>query len=302
MEVILGKKAGFCPGVKNTVIKAKNNLAKNKEIYCLGQLVHNPLVTEKLEKRGMKIVENINDVPNGSKLIIRAHGISKEIYDEIEKKDINLIDLTCPKVLQIHKKVQEYTKRNYYIILIAEKNHPETIGTYSFAGKNASVVEKLEDIDIAVEEIVKKNIRNITIFAQTTFSMDKFDQYTKIIKTKIPKESNLEINKTICDSTKLRQIETCEIANQVELMIILGSKKGSNTNKLYDIAVKECRNAMMVETMKDLYLNYIRRFKKVGVMAGASTPQDMIDDVVEILKNTETEGYMYENSREMERL
>lgn len=297
MEVILGKKAGFCPGVRNTVIKAKNNLATKKKIYCLGELVHNPLVIEKLEKRGMKTVENINDVPDGSNLIIRAHGISKEIYEKIDKKDINLIDLTCPKVLEIHRKVEEYAKRNYYIILIAEKNHPETIGTYSFAGKNASIVEELEDIDIAVEEIAKKNIRNITIFAQTTFSMEKFDKYTKILKTKISKESNLEINKTICDSTKLRQIETSEIANQVELMIILGSKKSSNTNKLYEIAVRECRNAMIVENMEGLYLNYIKRFKKVGVMAGASTPQDMIDNVVEILKDAETEGYMYESSR-----
>ncbi len=297
MEVILGKKAGFCPGVRNTVIKAKSNLAIKKKIYCLGQLVHNPLVVEKLEKRGMKIVDDIHDVPNGSSLIIRAHGIPKDIYVEITKKNIDLIDLTCPKVLEIHKRVEDYAKRDYYILLIAEKNHQETIGTYSFAGENASIIENLEDINIAVEKITKKNIRNITVFAQTTFSMEKFDQYTKIIKSKIPKDSNIEINKTICDSTKLRQIETSEIAKQVELMIILGIKKSSNTNKLYDIAVKECRNAMIVENMKDLYLNYIRRFKKVGVMAGASTPQDMIDDVLDILKNTETEGYMYENSR-----
>lgn len=297
MEVILGKKAGFCPGVRNTVIKAKSNLAIKKKIYCLGQLVHNPLVVEKLEKRGMKIVDDIHDVPNGSSLIIRAHGIPKDVYAEIAKKNIDLIDLTCPKVLEIHKRVEDYAKRDYYILLIAEKNHPETIGTYSFAGENASIIENLEDINVAVEEITKKNIRNITVFAQTTFSMENFDQYTRIIKSKIPKDSNIEINKTICDSTKLRQIETSEIAKQVELMIILGSKRSSNTNKLYDIAVKECRNAMIVEDMQDLYLNYIRRFKKVGVMAGATTPQDMIDEVLETLKNTETENYIYENCR-----
>lgn len=297
MEVILGKKAGFCPGVRNTVIKAKNNLKMEKEIYCLDQLVHNPMVVKSLEQKGMKVVSNVLDVPNGAKLIVRAHGIPKKTYEQIEEKGIQLIDLTCPKVLNIHKKVEDYANRGYYIFFIAEKNHPETIGTFSFCGKNSKVVENLEDIDEAVEDLIKSNIRNITIFSQTTFSMEKFEQLVKIIKMKIPKESNLEINKTICDATKLRQIETKEIAKQVELMIIIGGKKSSNTNKLYDIAQRECSNAMFVETMEDLYLNYVSRFKKVGVMAGASTPEDMIDEIVEILKNTETVNYMYEVAR-----
>lgn len=294
MEVILGKKAGFCPGVRNTVIKTKSNLKKKKRIYCLGQLIHNPEVVKKLEEKGLKIVNNIEDVPAKKELIIRAHGIPKKTYEEIEKKDIRLIDLTCPKVLNIHKKIEEYRDLDYYIIYIGEKAHPETIGSISFAGENSSIIQDLEDINVAVEDLIKKDIRNITIFSQTTFSIEKFDQFVKIIKMKIPKESNLEINKTICDATKLRQIETKEIAKQVELMIIIGGKRSSNTNKLYDIALKECSNAMLVETLEDLYINYIRRFKKVGVMAGASTPEDMINEIVEILQNTKTENYIYE--------
>ncbi len=297
MEVILGKKAGFCQGVRNTVIKTKNNLEKKKRIYCLGQLVHNPEVIKKLEQKGLTIVQNIQDVPDGKELIIRAHGIPKKIYEEIEAKNIKLIDLTCPKVLNIHKKIEEYRDLGYYIIYIGEKTHPETVGSVSFAGDNSTIVYDLEDINVAVEDIIRKDIRNVTIFSQTTFSMEKFDDLVKIIKMKIPKDSNLEINKTICDATKLRQIETKEIAKQVELMIIIGGKKSSNTNKLYDIALKECSNVMFVETLEDLYINYIRRFKKVGVMAGASTPSDMIEKIVDILKDTETEGYMYENSR-----
>lgn len=297
MEVIFGKKAGFCQGVRNTVIKTKNNLEKKKRIYCLGQLVHNPEVVKKLEQKGLKIVQNIQDVPDGEEIIIRAHGTSKKIYEEIESRDIKLIDLTCPKVLSIHKKIEEYKNLGYYIIYVGEKTHPETVGSISFAGENSIIVQDLEDVNVAIEDIIKKDIRNITIFSQTTFSMEKFDGLVKIIKMKIPKESNLEINKTICDATKLRQIETKEIAKQVELMIIIGGKKSSNTNKLYDIALKECSNVMFVETLEDLYINYIRRFKKVGVMAGASTPNDMIEKIVDILKNTETEDYIYENSR-----
>lgn len=297
MEVILGKKAGFCQGVRNTVIKTKNNLEKKKRIYCLGQLVHNPEVVKKLEQKGLKVVQSVQDIPDGNDLIIRAHGISKKIYEEIEAKNIRLIDLTCPKVLSIHKKIEEYKNLGYYIIYIGEKTHPETVGSISFAGDNSSIIQALEDINDTVEDIMKKDIRNITIFSQTTFSMDKFDDLVKIIKMKIPKDSNLEINKTICDATKLRQIETKEIAKQVELMIIIGGKKSSNTNKLYDIAGEECNNVMFVETLEDLYINYIKRFKKVGVMAGASTPSDMIEKIVDILKNTETEDYIYENSR-----
>lgn len=297
MEVILGKKAGFCPGVRNTVMKAKNHVKNGKTIYCLGQLVHNSQVVKNLEEKGMKVVDTISSVPSENSLIIRAHGVTKRIYEQAEEKSINLIDLTCPKVLSIHKQVDSYAKRGYYIILIAEKDHPETIGTYSFCGENASIVENLEDINEVVEDIVKKDIRNITIFSQTTFSMEKFDKFVSIIKLKIPKDSNLEINKTICDATKLKQIETKDIARQVELMIIIGGKKSSNTNKLYDISQRECSNVMFVETMDDLYLNYVKRFKKVGIMAGASTPQEMIEEIVEIVKNTETENYMYENSR-----
>lgn len=297
MEVILGKKAGFCPGVRNTVIKAKNHVRSGKTIYCLGQLVHNLQVVKSLEEKGMKVVDNISSVPSKNSLIIRAHGVTKKIYEQAEEKNINLIDLTCPKVLSIHKQVDNYAKRGYYIILIAEKEHPETVGTYSFCGENVSVVENLEDINEVVEDIIKKDIRNITIFAQTTFSMETFDKYVNIIKLKIPKDSNLEINKTICDATKLRQIETKDISSQVELMIIIGGKKSSNTNKLYEIAQRECSNVIFVESVEDLYLNYVRRFKKVGIMAGASTPQEMIDEIVEIVKNTETENYMYENSR-----
>ena len=286
MEVILGKKAGFCQGVRNTVIKTKNNLKKKKRIYCLGQLVNNPEVVKKLEQKGLKIVQNIQDIPDGEEIIIRAHGIPNK-----------LIDLTCSKILSIHKKIEEYKNLGYYIIYVGEKTHPETIGSISFAGENSCIVQDLEDINDVVDDITKKDIRNITIFSQTTFSMEKFDDFVKIIKMKIPKNSNLEINKTICDATKLRQIETKEIAKQVELMIIIGGKKSSDTNKLYDIALKECSNVMFVETLKDLYINYIKKFKKVGVMAGVQASNDMIEKIIDILKNTETEDYMYENSR-----
>ena len=293
MEVILGKRAGFCPGVKNAVIKTEKYVEQVKEIYCLGQLIHNKQVTEKLKQKGLRIVDDISDVPNDVYLIIRAHGIPKETYKKIKEKNIKLIDLTCPKVLQIHKQVENYAENGYYIILIGENEHPEVIGTYSFGKPNISIIENPEDIKTTIKDINKKDIRNIAVVSQTTFSMDKFEQYVSNIKKMINKDSNLEVNKTICDATRLRQIETSQIAKQVELMIIIGGKNSSNTKKLYEISLKECNNAMLVETIDNLYLNYIKRFKKVGVMAGASTPKDIIDEIVEILEKTETENYIY---------
>lgn len=281
MEVIVGKTAGFCPGVSNAVIKTEKYLDENNnELYCLGELIHNPNIIERLNKKGLKIVESIKDVPKNSKVIIRAHGVDKKIYEIAKENNIEVLDLTCPKVIQIHKQAEDYKNRGYYILLIAEKKHPETIGTFSFCGKNASIIQEKEDIGIALEELSKTGIRNVCVISQTTFSMEKFDEFVELIKRYINKNTNLEINKTICNATKLRQEETKNIAKQVDLMLIIGGKKSSNTNKLYEISLLTCNNAMFIENLDDLYLNYVERFNKVGIMAGASTPQELIDEVI----------------------
>lgn len=293
MEVILGKMAGFCPGVTNAVVKTQkhlDNIKKKQPVYCLGELIHNAQVLENLSKKGLKVVQNIEDAPNNIDLIIRAHGIPKETYEIAQSKNIKIIDLTCPKVLNIHKQAQEYKDKGYYIFLISEKNHPETIGTYSFCGENSSIIQTKEEVKDAVKKFKETKIPNIAIISQTTFSMSKFDEIVELIKSTIPKETNIEVNKTICDATRLRQKETKEIASKVELMIIIGGKNSSNTNKLYEISLQQCGNAMLIQTKQDLYINYIQRFKRVGIMAGASTPKEIIDEVVEILKNTETKN------------
>lgn len=290
MEVVLGKKAGFCLGVTNTIVKAEKELAMGESVHCLGELVHNPVLIQKLQKKGLIIVQNINEVPEGEKVILRAHGVTKREYEESKKRNLKIIDLTCPKVLELHKAVENKAKEGYYILIIGEKEHPEVKGTYSFASPYVGVIEEQTDVFPELEKVVFSNKRNIAIFSQTTFDMNKFDKLVQCIKRNIAKQCNLEVNKTICDATKLRQAETRKIAKQVELMIIIGGKKSSNTTKLYQIAVDQCNNAMQVENLNDLFINYIRRFHKVGVMAGASTPDEMIQTVVKILEETQTEG------------
>ena len=152
MEIIVGKTAGFCFGVKNAVSKSKEELEKTGTIYCLGELVHNKTVTNDLEKQGMIFIDNIKEGKNS--VIIRAHGIQKNVYDEAKKLGIELIDLTCPKVLRIHNIIEDYNKKNYYIFLVGKENHPEVQGSVSFAD-DFSIIESEDDIKKCIEGFKK---------------------------------------------------------------------------------------------------------------------------------------------------
>lgn len=295
MEIIVGKTAGFCGGVKNAVTKAEEAVAKEKKLYCLGELVHNEQVTKKLEEQGMKTIKNIEEAECGSCVIFRAHGEPQVTYEMAKQRNINVLDLSCPKVLLIHKMAEEYVKRGYYIIYIAEKGHPETIGTFGYCGENAIIVSCVAEIEEAVQAVTGNKI---AIIAQTTFSMDGFDNIVKLIKESLPKNIIIEVNKTICDATKQRQLETEKIAKQVECMIIIGGKKSSNTQKLYDISKKNCKKAYFIQTLKDLLLEDVKKSNKIGIMAGASTPAELIEEV----KKTLNIGGNNESSTRLERL
>ncbi|MGN1299432.1 MAG: 4-hydroxy-3-methylbut-2-enyl diphosphate reductase [Candidatus Scatovivens sp.] len=290
MEMIIGKTAGFCFGVKNAVEKTTEQLINNnKEIYCLGELVHNRQVVEKLEKLGLKVVSLIDEIPNpkGKTVITRAHGITKDIYKKIKQLDINLIDLTCPKVLQIHKTVEEYSNRGYFVIYIGEKGHPESIGTVSFGEKKICVIEKEEEIKLNIEKIKKEKISKILVIAQTTFNLEKFNKFSETIKNTLNKDTLVEIKNTICNATRLRQEETKEISRNVDCMIIIGGKNSSNTKKLYEISCENCKKVYKVENKDEIidYLSEIKQYNRIGIMAGASTPEETIEEVKKYLKS-----------------
>lgn len=293
MKIIVGKTAGFCAGVTNAVTKAKQILEGEKgNVYCLGELVHNRQVVEKLEEKGLKTIENIDELNKKEKVIIRAHGVPKEIYEYEEKNKIQLIDLTCPKVLMIHRQAEELSKRKYFVILVAKKEHPEAIGTISFCGKNSGIVEKIEEIQELVEKIKQSKKKNIAIVSQTTFSMKKFEEICIELKEKLGMNFNLEIYNTICSATSLRQKETMEMAKQVEAMVIIGGKNSSNTRKLYEIAKEHCKSNFLIETKQELDIEELKSYTKVGVMAGASTPKESIEEVVEFLEKTNKDEVM----------
>lgn len=284
MEIIVGKTAGFCYGVKNAVEKSIEELQKGKQLCCLGEIVHNKQVVKSLETQGMQFIDNLEENIEKKKTIIRAHGISKKVYDDAKKNGIDLLDLTCPMVLKIHKIVEEYESIGYYIFVLGAKTHPETIGTVGFCGKNFSVIENEFDIDTAIENFQKSGMNRLAIVVQTTFSLEKFNTISKTIKLKniCP---NTEIINTICSATKMRQEETEELSKKVEFMIIIGGKNSSNTKKLFEISNKNCANTICIETFRDLEIDEIKKYKRIGIMAGASTPQESIQDVVNLLEN-----------------
>lgn len=310
MEIILGKMAGFCGGVKNAIDKTyKEAENSTEEIYCLGDLVHNPVVLKKLEKMGVKIINSLNEVPNpdGKTVIIRAHGVTKDIYEQANKMGIKIKDLTCPKVLKIHDFVSDYAKNGDYIFLIGEGKHPEVIGTKSFCGENCTVIENEVQLDEAIEKIKvklnkktedskidnnsqhieKDNKRKLVIVAQTTFNLEKFKEFEEKIKQELSNSMEVIVNNTICDATRLRQEETDKLSKEVNGMVVIGGKKSSNTNKLYQISLSNCENAVMVEDESDLesVLEKFKSCKKIGVMAGASTPEETINNVIGMLEN-----------------
>lgn len=281
MDIIIGKTAGFCFGVKNAVDNTMEELEKGEKVYCLGELVHNKQVIEELISKGAIFIDNIEDAEN--KAIIRAHGVPASVYEKAKELNIEIKDLTCPKVLAIHKLAIKYSNENYYIFLVGQKKHPETIGTISFCGENCSIIESLEDVEQKVEEFRKTKLKNVAVLAQTTISLEKFDSIVEKLKKHI---KNIEVKNTICASTRLREEETKEIAKKVECMIIVGGKHSSNSNKLYEIAKKNCENVFFVETKDELELKKIKSFKSLGIMAGASTPKESIEKIVDIIKKT----------------
>ncbi len=282
MEIIVGKLSGFCFGVNNAVSEAEKLVEAEKEIYCLGELVHNRQVIDKLEKKGLKIIENIEQAPNNCKLIIRAHGIAPEIYERAKEKNIEVFDYTCPTVKKLHKTIDKAKKDNY-IFLIGEKNHPEIIGSKGFAGKNCCIIQDESDINNAIQEFKNSKMEKLYIAAQTTASVSKFNAYVETILEKLP-NTEIEINKSICDSTRLRQEEVSKISKKVDYMVIIGGKNSSNTTKLYNIAKENCES-IHIQTKDELNINEIKKYNKIGISAGASTPKESIEEVEKILKS-----------------
>ncbi len=276
MEIKIANSAGFCFGVKRAVDTAYNEVeeGKCKKIYTFGPIIHNEHVLNDLEEKGVKVIEDINDVESNSDstVIIRAHGVSKQIYDELIEKNVKVIDATCPFVKKIHKIVSEKSKEGYEIIIIGSSKHPEVLGIKGWSLSKTTVIGTEEEA-VNFETDVDSNI---CIVSQTTFSYNKFNYLVEIL---CKKKYNSVVVNTICNATSERQTEARKIAKEVDLMLVIGSKTSSNTQKLYEICKEECENTYYVQTPSDIEDVVTDSCVSVGITAGASTPNNIIEEV-----------------------
>ncbi|KGG79669.1 4-hydroxy-3-methylbut-2-enyl diphosphate reductase [Caloranaerobacter azorensis H53214] len=276
MELLIAKNSGFCFGVEKAVKTALQTLDENKHnVFSLGPIIHNEQVINLLESKGLKIINDIKDIDRG-KVIIRSHGIPLNVYSYAKNTGIELIDCTCPFVRNVQKKANEFFNNGYTVVIIGNPNHPEVIGINGWCNNQAVIVNSEDDINKV--PIIDK----LCIVSQTTMTLEKFQKLSNLVqrKGKIAKIFN-----TICNATSLRQESTKKIAKEVEAMIVIGGYHSSNTRKLAEISKKYCGNVYHIETINDLPINKLKNFKKIGITAGASTPDWIIKDVVNNLKD-----------------
>ena len=275
MKVIKAKTAGFCFGVKRAVDTVYEQVDTCiGPIYTYGPIIHNEEVVKDMESKGVVVLrteKELDDISGGT-VIIRSHGVEKRIYDKLEAKGIRIVDATCPFVKKIHNIVQKESAAGKYILIIGSPDHPEVIGIRGWAGEHAAVVQNADDI----ENIDFSKNRKICVVSQTTFNYNKFKDLVEIIKKK---SYDIIVLNTICNATKERQTEAESIAESVDAMIVIGDKHSSNTQKLFEICRKACNNTYYIQTLDDLDLNQLGSVETVGITAGASTPNNIIEEV-----------------------
>ncbi len=274
MEVKLAKSAGFCFGVKRAVQTVYEQIEKGGKIYTFGPIIHNEEVVKDLEKKGVSVIETKEDLMKLSEgtVIIRSHGVAKEIYSIIEERGLECVDATCPFVKRIHKIVAEESEKGNKIVIIGNENHPEVEGIKGWCKTDATVIETEEE----AQQFSEKTGQNICMVAQTTFNYNKFKELVEIFQKK---GYNVSVVNTICNATEERQTEAKEIAALVDVMIVIGGKHSSNTRKLYEICSKECENTYFIQTLDDLNLKLPKAVRLIGITAGASTPNNIIEEV-----------------------
>ncbi|TYQ15407.1 UNVERIFIED_CONTAM: 4-hydroxy-3-methylbut-2-enyl diphosphate reductase [Acetivibrio alkalicellulosi] len=274
MEITIAKSAGFCFGVNNAVNMVYNMLEENdnKCIYTFGPIIHNDQVVEYFTSKGVKTVESIQQIDQKGHIVIRAHGVTPNIYKEIRDKGLILEDATCPYVKKIHNLVEEKSNEGYRIIIVGDKNHPEVIGINGWCNNNAYIVNSVQDAnEMSISD------EKICVVSQTTITKEKWYEINQCLKDRF---KNLEQYDTICNATFKRQSEVDEISKNVDMMIIIGGKNSSNTQKLFDISKKHCAMTYKVQTSVDLPLIDVKKIKKIGISAGASTPDWVIEEVI----------------------
>ena len=280
MKVELAKSAGFCFGVEKAVNTVYEEAKKGNEIvYTLGPIIHNEEVVKDMKKRGVEAVkiEDLASLPKGT-VIIRSHGVSRDVYNFVKNSGHRVVDATCPFVKKIHAIVSVQSGKGKTVVIIGNPDHPEVMGIKGWGDKNTYAVENIEQF---INLGLKKD-EEIIIVAQTTFNHKKFQEIIDKISLL---GYDVRCFNTICNATQERQAEAKKIASNVDAMIVIGDKKSSNTGKLVEICQEECKNTVFIQTLEDLDYSALLSVDSVGITAGASTPKHIIEEVQNIVRS-----------------
>ena len=277
MEIVIADKAGFCFGVKRAINTAFEAAAGGR-VFCLGPLIHNPQEVERLRAAGVETVEDFSSLKPGDFLIIRSHGVPPRVFAQARDKGLNIIDLTCPFVGKAQRDAEALKNEGYQVVVIGEKKHPEVQSIVGHAGENAVVVEKAEEADgVALQS-------RIGVVAQTTQS---YGNFSEIVIKLLRLSKELKVFNTICNSTKERQDAARALAGRVDVMLVVGGRNSANTSRLADLCKQVGKPTYHIEVAEEIQSAWLKGAQRVGVTAGASTPDWVLEGV---LKRLESEG------------
>ncbi len=284
MKITLAEHSGFCFGVKEALKKAEQtieeNKGKNASIYTCGPLIHNKSVTDELQGKGLGIVNSPEEAEEGSIVIVRSHGEPQDFYERAKARSIQIIDATCPFVKRIQQLVREAKDNGFHIVVVGDKNHPEVIGINGWCDNEASVVSSIEDAKSVIED-------RLFLVAQTTITAELFSEIVSYFERE---KKEIVVHNTICKATEERQKSCMETAIDSDIMVIIGGSDSSNSKKLYEIAKKYCGNTYFIENKETLPLKEVEKCNRIGIAAGASTPERIIKEVIATMSELFTEN------------
>ena len=274
MEVTLAKTAGFCFGVKRAVDKVYELADSEEKVYTYGPIIHNEEVVQDLEKKGVTVLHSLEELANvrDGIVVIRSHGVPEKVYRLLGEKKIRYADATCPFVRKIHKLVEKHSAEGRKIVIVGNDHHPEVEGIKGWSSTPPVVIGSAEE----AEKIDVPDDTPLCIVSQTTFNYNKFKDIVEILGKK--RYDKIVLN-TICSATEERQTEAVELASKVDAMIVIGGRSSSNTQKLFEICRHACENTYYIQTLVDLDIKPFQSFRHVGITAGASTPNKIIEEV-----------------------
>lgn len=268
MEVILAEHLGFCYGVKRAIEIARQNASTDGTSSTLGPIIHNPQMVERLKNEGVGTVSSLDEMEDGL-VIIRSHGVGPKVYEKAESRGLELVDATCPHVKKAQLSAKLLSEEGYTVVIVGEKNHPEVKSIFEWTEQNAYIIETEAEVDAL------PSIGKLGIVSQTTFSGEKF---RSIVSCLLEKSREIKILRTICTATDLRQASALELAKKVDVMIVVGGKNSANTSRLAQLCATKCKT-YHIETVAELQDEWLDHVNKIGITAGASTPDWIIKEV-----------------------